>query len=146
MSTQKKDWVDCLPYDDSVLNANTDYYGEKYYKEERLNVVRSKLLKELLDGYATVDSKKGTITFFDRETIEKNFNNYLLSLTKTLYEKACDGVLRGYELVFASKDYKDCWALFFMNGYGKTSFDFIEDSRYWASQTFRIGNIFDAHI
>lgn len=145
MSTPRKDWVNVLPYDDRTLNEHTDYYGEMYSPSERLEVIRSHWFKTLFEGYATIDAKKQTITFFDRETVERRFKDYLLNVTEELYEKAKCHNLRAYELRLAGSEYKGYYILFYKD-YGQTSFDFIDDAKYMAGQTYRIGNIFDAHI
>lgn len=145
LDTPKRDWVTDLPYDDKTLCEHTDYYGEMYTKEERLDVIRSKWLKDLFDGFATIDAKKGTITFLDQDTVSRRFKDYLINLTEDLYEKAKVHKLLGYELYFAGSSFKGFDTLFYKE-YGQTSFDFIDDAKYMACQTYCIGNIFDAHI
>lgn len=139
-----------LPYEDACLNEHCDYYGEIYDSEERRRVITSEWFKNLFAGYADVDIEKETITFRDNNTVYAVFSDYLKQLTETLYEKACKGELSGYEMHIACDSYDDCMALFFMNhdycGYGKTSFDLLDDAKLYAGQTFRIGNVFDAHI
>lgn len=145
LDTPKEEWVANLPYDDRTLNEHTDYYGEMYTKEERLDVIRSKWLKDLFDGFATVDARKGTITFLDQDTVARRFKDYLINITEELYNKAKVHNLHAYELRLAGIEYKGFSTLFYKD-YGQTSFDFIDDAKYMAGQTFRIGNIFDAHI
>jgi len=148
VETLKKDWCDDLPFDDKTLQEHTDYYGDVYNSEERRDVVNSDWFAELLDGYATLDKKRYTITFHDVDTCRRHFEEYLEDLTKELYEKAKNHTLNGYHLYVAANEYKGCSALFYLSddGYAQTSFDFLDDATYRAGKTYKIGNIFDAHM
>ena len=145
MDTSREDWITELNYEDAVLCENTDYFGEMYNAQERLKVIRSEWLKNLFRNYATIDARKGTITFFDNDTCYVRFKNYLKRLTKSLHERAERDDLSAYEFRLAGKDYEDYSVMFYKQGYGYTSFMFLEDAHYYGSRTFRIGNIFDAH-
>lgn len=145
IETEKKDFSQELPYDDATLNEHTDYYGDRYTEDERQNVIRSKWLQELFDGFAVIDTKKETITFLDGKTIRSNFQTALEEITKDLYEKAVAGELTGFSFRYAGIEYKEHATMFYLDR-GYTSFEFIEDAEWHAGQTFKIGNIFDAHI
>ena len=146
METPRKDWVTELNQDDAVLCENTDYFGEMYSTKERLEVIRSEWFKQLFRDYAVIDANKGTITFFDPDTCWCRFKNYLKRITKKLNDDANNDKLTGYEFRRAGMDYEDYSTLFYKDGYGYTSFMFLEDAHYYGSRTFRIGNIFDAHF
>ena len=145
IETEKEDFMKELPYDDYTLNAHTDYFGDIYTEEERKAVIKSKWLKNLFDGYAEIDTKKETITFLDRETIRQNFKSALKDIVGDLYAKAVAGELSGFEFRYAGIEYKEHATMFYLDC-GYTSFQFIEDAVYYAGETFKIGNIFDAHI
>lgn len=144
LETDKADFIKDLPYEERTLESNTDYYGDMYDPKNRLKVIRSKWLKSLLKGYATVNARNQTITFLDAETIRKNFKRYLEKTTEELHRKATKGKLSGYDLLNAGNRYNNFSTMFYWD-YGQTSFDFIEDAEYHAGKTVRIGNIFDAH-
>lgn len=140
-----EDWCTDLSYEDSVLNENTDYYGELYNDEDRRNVITSEWLEELLDGIATIDKKKETITFLDKDTIKRTLNAYYSELTSELHDKAESGNLEAYDLRRASKKFRDDETLFYID-WGFTSLDFAEEAMYRAGETYKFGNIFDAHF
>lgn len=145
LETEKADFTEELNYDDSTLNRYCDYYGEKYDEEEREKVIKSGWLKKLLEGIATIDEEKETITFLDEETIRCTIWKYLVELTQRLHDDAVDDKLTVFDLRWAAKEYKEYSTLFYV-GYGQTSFEYIEDAPYMAGQTVKIGNIFDAHF
>lgn len=140
----REDWDDYLNYEDATLNENTDYYGELYTPEERRKVIESGWLKELLEGIATIDTENETITFLDKETISKSLNRYFRERAAELLERAEQGRMRGYDFRDAGANFRGFYTLF-VDGYGKTSLDFVEGALYYAGETKQIGNIFDAH-
>lgn len=145
--TEKQDFTEHLPYDDYTLLSHTDYFGEVYNATERQCVIKSAWLADLFKGIATLNTETETITFLDKETVTANFKDYLKKLTESLAEKAEKETLSGYELKMAGEDYKDCGILFCLpEDYVQTTMDFIDDARYMAGRTYKIGNIFDAHI
>lgn len=143
--TKKADFIDTIDYEDGTLNHYTDYYGEEYTSEERKNVIKSKWLKELFSGIATIDVKRETITFLDADTIKATICQYMVDLTKRLHEQAENGEMSCFQFRWAGVEYKGCSAMFY-KGCGFTSFQFIEDAPYYAGQTYKFGNIFDAHF
>lgn len=145
LETSKADFSEDLGYEDPTLNRYTDYYGEVYNNEDRKAVIKSKWLKELFEGIATINVSKGTIRFLDKDTIRRTFSEYLLDLTNKLYISAEAGELTGYGLRLSAVEYKDSPVMFFME-YGYTSFEFMEDAVWHAGETWKIGNIFDAHF
>lgn len=145
--TEKQDFTEHLPYDDYTLLSHTDYFGKVYNATERQHVIRSAWLADLFKGIAILDTEAETITFLDDKTVTATFKDYLKELTESLAEKAEKGTLSGYELKMAGKEYKDCGILFCLpEDYVQTTMDFIDDARYMAGRTYKIGNIFDAHI
>ena len=146
IDTPIEDWdIDADP-ESITLQANTDYYGELYSKEDRRDIIESEWLKNFFDGIATIDTKKETITFLNPDVIDTAIKNYLIHTISDLYVEAKKEKLRGYDLRCSGEYYKDCWSLFNIDNYWQTSFDFICDAHYHAGETWRIGNIFDAHI
>lgn len=145
-STNVEDWSIDVPYDDACIREHTDYTGDMYTPAERYDVINSTWLKELLDGFATLDTEQQTITFLDKETCFKHFQSYLRETIENLHEKADAGELRGYQMYLASQEYKGFSTLFVTDGYAQTSFDFADDAPYRAEKTYKIGNIIDAHI
>ena len=143
--TPKKEFATELDYNDACLNAHTDYYGDLHSSQERKSVINSDWFKNMFDGFATVDTKKETITFLDKDTVTRNFKEYLKELTKKLAKKAEEETLLASEIYFAASEYKGNPTLFYI-GYGITSFDLMDDARFFAGKTFKIGNIFDAHF
>lgn len=141
----REDWDRDLGYEDSTLNMWTDYYGQIYRDRERESVIKSEWLKKLLDGVATIDTEKETITFLDAGTIRQTFREYLLELTTRLHEEAERGELRGFELRYATVEYKEYDTMFYIEC-GYTCYEFIENAAWHAGETWRIGNIFDAHF
>lgn len=146
LETEKADFTEELNYDDSTLNRYCDYYGEKYDEEERERVIKSEGLKKLFEDIATIDEEKETITFLDEDTIRGTIRKYLIELTERLHDDALKGELMVFDLRWAAKEYKEYSMLFYFNGYGQTSFEYIEDAPFYARKTFKIGNIFDAHF
>lgn len=145
--TEKADFDKSLPYDDYTLLSHTDYAGDVYDTSARQRVIKSAWLADLFKGIATLNTETETITFLDKETVTANFKDYLRELTESLAEKAEKETLSGYELKMAGEDYKDCVALFCLpEDYIQTTMDFIDDAKYKAGKTYKIGNIFDAHI
>lgn len=163
LETEKADFMTDFDYEDPVLNANTDYYGIKYCEEKRRDVINSDWLSNLLKGYATIDTEKETITFLDADTIRANFTKYIRDLAQKLVdemnaelgkEKASCSFL-GYKFRNAGEEYRGYdadgkiadwgYSTFFYDGYGMTSFAFIENAIWHAGETVKIGNIFDAH-
>ena len=142
---KREDWTTDLDLDDACLNGHTDYYGDIYRPKARREVIESKSFKEILDGIATIDTEKETITFLDAGTIRQTLREYLLELTTKLHEKAARGELQGYELRGATDEYKECYTMFYIER-GYTCFEFIENAKWHAGETWQIGNIFDAHL
>ena len=141
----REDWDIDLGYEDSTLNEHTDYYGDIYHADERRQVIESDWLKELLDGIATIDTEKETITFCDLPTIKNTLYDYYIQKVQVLSEAASQLDLSGYDFRDAGYHFRGFYTLF-MEDYGKTSMDFVEDAPYYAGETRQIGNIFDAHF
>lgn len=141
----REDWDIGLGYEDATLNEHTDYYGELYSPEDRKAVIESKWFKELFAGIATIDTEKETITFLDRGTIEKTLQDYYLEAAKSLYYEAQKERVSGYSFRSAGERFRDFYPLF-VEGYGMTSLQFVENAPYRTGQTVQIGNIFDAHF
>ena len=131
---------------DACIESHTDYIGDIYNKQERNDVINSIWLSDLLDGFATLDTKEETITFLDKEKCERRFKDYLEDIAKNLYEKAQDGKLDYYDLVDIGYHYKEYWSLFVVETFAETSLNFIYNAQWRAGKTYRIGNIFDAHV
>ena len=145
--TEKADFAESLPSDDYTLLSHTDYAGDVYDTSARQRVIKSTWLADLFKGIATLDTEAETITFLNKETVTATFKDYLKELTESLAEKAEKGTLSEYELKMAGEEYKDCGILFCLpEDYVQTTMDFIDDARYRAGRTYKIGNIFDAHI
>ena len=141
----KEAWSTDLDYDDWTLNEHTDYYGDIYNAEERKQVIKSNWLKELFDGIATIDTERETITFLDKQTIRNTLYDYYIQKVQELSEAASQQKLSGYNFRDAGYRFRGFYTLF-MEGYGKTSLQFVEDAQYYAGETWQIGNIFDAHF
>lgn len=146
LETERADFMKDLPYDDPTFNRWCDYYGELYDEERRKDVIKSDWLKSMFDGIATIDVEKETITFLDKETIDKTIREYLINLTGELHGKAHEGKLCVFDLRFAAKEYKGHCTLFCKDNYGQTSLEFMEDASWSAGETVKIGNVFDAHF
>lgn len=144
IDTPVSDFEINLPAEDPCLDTYTDYCGDLYNTEDRKAVINSDWLKRLFDGFATINTEDETITFLDRNTIERNFREYLKELTHKLADEADKEELSGFMFRWAGVDFRDFPTLFYLD-YVQTSFSFIEDSVYLAGQTYKIGNIFDAH-
>lgn len=84
----REGWDIDLNYEDSCLNEHTDYYGDIYPPEARQRVIESKWLKELLEGIATIDTDKETITFLDKATIQNTLYDYYLQQAETLVQRS----------------------------------------------------------
>ena len=125
----REDWKDYLDEEDETLLANTDYFGDMYDEEERRQVITSNWLKELLDGIATIDTDAETLTFLDKETIQKTLRDYYLSMAKKIMEEAENNCLSGYSFREAGRCFRDFSTLFY-TCYGQTSLDFVEDALY----------------
>jgi len=141
-----EDWDVNVDYDDARILEHTDYCGEIYSEEERKRVINSEWLSELFDGIATLDKEKETITFLNPDTIETTLSNYYIHLTSDLHIEALKKKVKAYNLYSAANYYKDCWSLFNIGEWWQTSMDFMDDAHWHAGETWRIGNIFDAHI
>ena len=144
LGTARADWDTDLDYEDVTLNYHTDYYGEMYSDAKRESVIRSKWLKELFEGLATIDEEKETITFLDKATILNTLHDYYIKTARELLERAERQQLSAYEFREAGRHFRDYYSLF-VHDYGKTSMSFVEDAQYYAGETLQIGNIFDAH-
>lgn len=146
LETKKTDFVKSLNYDDATLNRWCDYYGEPYSKEDRKGIIKSKWLKDLFDGIAVINEEEETLTILDKETVDNTIKKYLVNLTEELHDRAENGELTMFDLRFAAKEYRGYCTLFYTNGYGQTTFEYIEEMPWLAGRTFKIGNIFDAHF
>lgn len=136
-------------YDDSVLQYHTDYYGEEYSEEERKDFLNSPGFKDYFAGLAELDSAEGVLLVHDADTIRKTLVDYHEKLLERLSET--DYSKRGLYAMFfdlreAGNNYKDSDMLFFYDGCGYTSMQFIEDLVFHAGETLYIGQIYDAHI
>lgn len=141
----REDWDIDLNYEDSCLNEHTDYYGTIYPPEARRRVIESKWLKELLEGIATIDTEKETITYLDKATIQNTLYDYYVQAARELCIGASEQRVSGWNFRNAGESFRDFDTLF-VEDYGKTSLQFVEDAQYYAGETRQIGNIFDAHI
>ena len=140
----REDWDIDLNYEDCCLNRHTDYYGDIYNEEDRRKVITSDWFRELLDGIATIDTEKETITYCDKETIQNTLYDYYLQQAQDLFEQAGQQQISGYDFRCAGTKFRRFDTLF-VEDYGMTSLDFVEDAIYYAGETRQIGNIFDAH-
>ena len=145
LGTAREDWDIDLGYEDSCLNEHTDYYGEIYSPESRREVIESDWLKELLEGIATIDTEKETITFLDKATIQNTLYDYYVQAARELYEGASKQRVSGWNFREAGSRFRGFYTLF-MEDYGQTSMSFVEHAHYYAGETRQIGNIFDAHF
>lgn len=147
LQTDRADWTDNLDYEDETLNANADYFGEMYSAEDRKRYIQGSSLARLLDGIATVDAEKETITFLDADTINKTIQDYFRDKVQELADKA---LLSGWDFRNAGREWRDFDTMFWNNlewcGYGQTSVGFVESAPYFAGKTVAIGNIFDGHF
>ena len=148
VDTPVEDWVDCLPYDDKTLQEHTDYYGEMYNAEDRKNAIKSSWLTMFFHDFADLDVEKETVTFKDEKTCDRHRMRYYRELAEELYDKAQDNHIRWYDFYQAANEYNDNSILFYLadDGYAQASMPFVDDCIYHAGKTYRIGNIFDAHI
>ena len=136
-------------YDDPVLNYRTDYYGEEYSDEDCENLLNSTWFNNFFRGLAELNPEKRTLKIFDADTIRKTLVEYHQELLKSLAN--IDYSERGIYAMFfdlreAGNNYKNSDMLFFFNGCGYTSMQFVEDLIYYAGDTLYIGQIYDAHI
>jgi len=141
----REDWDIDLDYEDACLNEHTDYYGEIYPSEARREVIESEWFKEMLDGIATIDTEKETITYLDLLTIQNTLYDYYIQSARELCDAASQQRVSGWDFRNAGTRFRGFYSLF-MEDYGKTSLQFVEDAKYYAGETRRIGNIFDAHF
>lgn len=131
---------------DACIESHTDYTGDLYNEQERKDAINSPWFSGMLDGFATLDTEKETITFFDQEKCKRRFNDYMEYVTGNLYKLAQEHKLNVYDLKDAGDFYKDYWFLFVVESFAETSFEFIYNAQWRAGKTYRIGNIFDAHV
>lgn len=135
-------------YEDSVIQSWTDYIGDKYTDEERDGVIKSEWLKSLFEGIADIDPDKGTITFLSKDKITETLQKYFSDVIEKLSELDINESI--YMLFWNLRDkgthYKDCYFLFWKDGYAQTSMGFIEDTPFNAGETLYIGDIYDAHF
>lgn len=136
-----------LSFDDRTLNHFTDYYGEEYTKQERINTINAQWFRDLFRGLAEVDPEEGVIRVFDKETIKKTLDDYFKHLLEKLSELKNDTIIwrRFHSLRMAGYEYDDYSTLFYVDGVGYTSMQFVEDLVYYAGETLYIGKIYDAH-
>ena len=146
VDTPVEDWCDDLPYDDKTLQEHTDYYGELYNAEQRRETIYR--LGLFFKGFADVDPDKETVTFKDEKTCDRHRMSYYYELAEELYHKAEDGKIKWFDFYQAATEYNDYSTLFYLadGGYAQTSMSFVDDCIYNAGKTYRIGNIFDAHM
>ncbi len=69
----------------------------------------------------------------------------IFSRPKHWFKEAGKQLIRGYDFRSVGERFRDFDTLF-VDDYGKTSLQFVEDAQYYAGETRQIGNIFDAHI
>lgn len=143
---KKEDWTKELSQEDATLVENTDYYGDRYTNDERKNVIASKWLENFFEGIAIVNVEDESITFLDFQTIKKTLRTYYREVAKELTDFAEDGYLSGFIIRQAGKNFRDSDTLFVFENCGLTSMQFIEDAPFYAGKTYKIGNIFDAHV
>lgn len=146
IDTKVEDFDIDLPEEDPCLLSYTDYYGEIYNPEDRKNVINSVWLANLLDGYATIDTEAEAITFLNEDIIRGNFKKYLKRITSHLVELAKKEKLTSFDFRWAGIEYQDNSTIFCFENYCQKSFEFIADAFYHAGETWKIGNIFDAHF
>lgn len=132
-------------YEDATLNYFTDYYGEEYTEEDRKDTIKSEWLEEFFEGIAKVDPEKETITFLSNTEIANTLHRYYFDLLERLAEVKTGVCMLFYQLRLAGTEYRDNPVMFWKDGCGHTSMGFIEDATFYAGQTFKIGNIYDAH-
>lgn len=133
-------------YEDVTLEYFTDYYGDEYSEEERIETIEQ--LKEFFDGLATVNVENGTVTVNSSGTIRHDLIEYHKKLLEKLRNEADkdESISRRFlELRKAGHFYKDDDAMFFYDGGGYTSMQFVEDLVFSAGKILYIGKIYDAH-
>jgi len=132
-----------LNHDDPVLNANVDYIWEEYPEAERK--VAIELLGKCLEGIANVDIQKETITFLGYSRIEETLDDYVEKIIRDVSNITSRAGIKFWHLRELATRYKRDYSLFWINGVGYTSIEFVEHAIYHAGDTFKIGKIYDAH-
>lgn len=134
-------------YEDATLQYYTDYYGEEYADIERKDTISCGWFEEFFKGLGEVDVEKETVTLYDEFTIRKTLDDYFASVCEKLDELKNEKLIwrRFYALRNYGTCYKDESTLFFLDGAGYTSMQFVEDLIYNAGKTLYIGQIYDAH-
>ena len=140
----KEEWADCFSVSgDETILSETDYVADPYNDEERKEAINGHIT-EMFKGIATINYEEESLTFLSRDEIAKT----ILRAKK----EAIEHLLEHYEnnlwyidIRQAGKYYRDNWSLFWFNNCGYTTAQFIEDTPYYAGQTFYFGNILDAH-
>ena len=136
-----------LDYESPTLNYFCDYYGEEYSASDRYELIKSKWIKKLFEGIADVDFRNGgSITFHSKEEIDKTLSDYFQDILDELEkDKNSVGWHKFFLLRQKGHEFRDCSALFYVDGCAYTSMQFFEDAYYYAGKTLYFGQVFDAH-
>ncbi len=134
-------------FEDATLEYHTDYYGEEYTEKERMDVLTSEWFNKMFDGIGEVCPKEGIIRIFDEDTVRRTLNRYFEDVLESLADLKEEKIIwrKFYGLRNAGEEYKHNSTLFFFDGYGCTSMQFMEDIIYHAGKELYIYNIYDAH-
>ena len=77
-------------YNDPLLEAETEYYGDDLSKESKTNAL--KVLRDGMKPFAKVDIKKRTVTFLTKEDVKKNYVEFLEKELAILKENFDNGI------------------------------------------------------
>lgn len=129
-----------------AVQQYTDYIGHKYSDEERKNEIGSEWFKNFFDGIAEVDANAETVTFHSEETIKHTLEDYFSDIMFKLSNTDQSVYSLFFYLRHYGTFYKHSHSLFDVDGVVLPSMAFVEDTHYFAGQTFYVGDIYDAHF
>ena len=133
--------------EDGIIQANTDYVGKKYSKEDRRRlIIESDYLKNVFRGIATINPEEETLTFLPDEQIRETLHNEYKYILELLQERLDSGRFCGWDLRDAGNIFRGCEYLFYVEDCGLTSMRLVENAIYYTNKTFYFGNVYDAHF
>lgn len=141
--SSKLDFNDFI--DDPLIKTETYYVDDIAKGDQRKEAITH--LKKVISPFANVDIDNETLTFHDKQTVEKRYIQQIKEATEAFQKHFTEN--RHFVGRIRLKDSIDnltCGDLFFYDGYGRTLSSILtEYLDGYMPETLHIGDIFDAH-
>ena len=142
----KYNWVEPDVLNEDIgIQYHADYVGDIFSNKDRKSFIKNDL-PELLEGIATVDPVRETITFLSAKEIEDTVKKEIAKAVSFIQRNIAMGDKTFFNFRYAGKWFRQDYTIIWSELASYTSAQFIEDAKYKEGETMYIGAIYDYHI